>query len=70
VLQSPGYRALFSPERLARWEEQNQCPVNDRLCEEAVWFTQNMLLGPRRDMEQIAEAIRKIQANAGKLVKA
>jgi dTDP-4-amino-4,6-dideoxygalactose transaminase len=70
VLQSPGYRALFSRERLARWEEQNQCPVNDRLCEEAVWFTQNMLLGPRRDMEQIAEAIRKIQANAGKLVKA
>jgi perosamine synthetase len=32
-----------------------------------VWFTQNMLIGPRGDMEQIAEAVRKIQANAGKL---
>jgi dTDP-4-amino-4,6-dideoxygalactose transaminase len=69
AFQAPGYRALFSPERLARWEEQNQCPANDRLCQEAVWFTQNMLLGPRRDMDQIAEAIRKIQANAGKLVR-
>jgi perosamine synthetase len=32
-----------------------------------VWFTQTMLLGPRGDMDQIAEAIRKIQANADKL---
>ena len=49
--------------------EQNQCPANDRLCLEAVWFIQTMLLGPRTDMEQIAEAIRKIQAQAGRLVK-
>jgi hypothetical protein len=26
-----------------------------------------MLLGPRRDMEQIAEAIRKLQAHAGRV---
>jgi perosamine synthetase len=57
------------PERLRQWEERNQCPENDRLCEEAVWFTQNMLLGTRRDMEQIAEAIRKIQAHASELAK-
>jgi perosamine synthetase len=65
--RSRGYQALFGAQRLARWEEQNHCPANDRLCEDAVWFTQNMLLGPRRDMEQIAEAIRKIQANAAVL---
>jgi dTDP-4-amino-4,6-dideoxygalactose transaminase len=67
VLQSRGYQRLFSKERLKQWDEQNQCPANDQLCEQAVWFTQSMLLGPRRDMEQIAEAIRKIQASAAEL---
>jgi len=70
VLASRACRAVFSPERLARWEQQNLCPANDRLCQEAVWFIQTMLLGPRTDMEQIAEAIRKIQAQAGRLAKA
>ncbi len=70
ALSSRAFRAVCPPERLRQWEERNQCPENDRLCEEAVWFTQNMLLGTRRDMEQIAEAIRKIQAHAADLVKA
>ncbi len=70
VLGSAGYRAIFPAERLKRWHEQNHCPANDRLCQEAVWFIQTMLLGTRTDMEQIAQAIRKIQAQADKLVKA
>ncbi len=70
VLNSRAYRAIAGPERLKRWEERNQCPANDRLCEEAVWLTQNMLLGPKRDMDQIAEAVRKIQANAAELPRA
>jgi perosamine synthetase len=68
TFNSRGYQAIYAKERIARWEEQNQCPENDRLCEEGVWFTQNMLLGARREMEQIAEAIRKIQAHAGALL--
>ena len=31
---------------------------------------QNLFLGPRSDMEQIAEAVRRIQAHAAELVKA
>jgi perosamine synthetase len=62
-----GYQAIYSKAQLADLRERNQCPQNDRLCEEAVWFTQTMLLGPREDMDQIAEAIRKIQAHAGRL---
>jgi perosamine synthetase len=62
-----GYRRIYSKEQLAELRERNQCPQNDRLCEEAVWLTQTMLLGPRHDMEQIAEAIRKIQAHASRL---
>jgi dTDP-4-amino-4,6-dideoxygalactose transaminase len=67
TFHSRGYQAIYAKERIARWEERNQCPENDRLCEEAVWLTQNMLLGAGSEMEQIAEAVRKIQAHAGDL---
>jgi dTDP-4-amino-4,6-dideoxygalactose transaminase len=67
---SRGYKKLFPEKVLAEWEERNRCPANDRLCEEAVWFTQNMLLAPRSAMEQIADAIRKIQGNASSLPRA
>jgi perosamine synthetase len=69
ALASRGYGRIYSKQALAAWEERNQCPANDRLCAEAVGFSQNMLLGPRSDMDQIAEAIRKIQAHAGELAK-
>lgn len=68
-LTSPSYQKIFSKERIARWEEHNQCPENDRLCQEAVWLTQNMLLGSRSDMEQIAEAVRKIDEHATELAR-
>jgi len=69
-LHSRGMQRIFGAQRLKEWEERNHCPSNDRLCSEAVWFTQNMLLGERSDMDQIAEAVRKIQASAGDLLKA
>ena len=62
-----GFQAIYSKARLDTWREQNQCPQNDRLCTEAVWLTQTMLIGPRKDMDDIAEAVRKIQANAALL---
>ena len=50
------------------YNRQNECPENDRLCnEEAVWLTQNLLLAEKSDMDDIANAIEKIQKNAGKL---
>jgi dTDP-4-amino-4,6-dideoxygalactose transaminase len=70
AIASRGFKRLFSEKRLKQWVEQNQCPQNDKLCAEAVWFTQNMLLGPRTDMEQIAEAVRRIQKFAGEVAKA
>ena len=70
AFESRPYQKLFSPQRLAAWRERNQCPANARLCEEAVWFTQTMLLDTREGMEQIAEAIRKIQAGAADLASA
>jgi dTDP-4-amino-4,6-dideoxygalactose transaminase len=65
VIESKPYRKLFPANVINEWAGRNECPANDRLCSEAVWFTQNMLLGPRSDMDQIVEAVTKIQAHAG-----
>jgi dTDP-4-amino-4,6-dideoxygalactose transaminase len=70
ALRSRGYGRIYSSQEIAGWEARNQCPANDRLCEEAVWFTQTMLLAPRQSMERIAEAVKKIRQHAGELAKA
>jgi hypothetical protein len=45
--------------------ENNQCPLNDKLCdEEAVWLSQRLLLAGKQDMDDIAEAIQKVKKNA------
>jgi perosamine synthetase len=69
AFSAPGFRAIYSKARMDAWRAQNTCPQNDRLCTEAVWLVQTMLLGPRQDMEDIAEAIRKVQSNASQLIK-
>lgn len=44
-------------------------PVTERACnEEAVWLTQNLLLGTKEDMNSIVAAIRKIKENITELV--
>jgi perosamine synthetase len=63
-LQSRTYKALYPERVLAEWAERTRCPANEQVCREAVWLTQEMMLAERPDMEQIADAARKIQANA------
>ena len=70
LLKSEHYKRIYSEKRLMEWEERNQCPQNDLLCQEAVWFTQNMLLAPRSSMDLIAEAIRRIQKHATEIARA
>jgi len=70
ALRSRGYQKLFPEQVLAEWEERTRCPINDRLCEEAVWFTQNLLLAPRGSMDLIADAIRRLHASAALLARA
>ena len=53
-----------------RYLANNQCPNNDLLCNrQAVWLTQNLLLGPKTDMDDIANAIEKIRKNADPIKK-
>lgn len=70
TLNSRGYQNIYSKERLAKYREMNVCPANDRLCETGLFMGQQVLLGNRPDVEQVAEAIRKIQAHAADLAKA
>lgn len=70
ALQSRHYVRIYGREAIDSWAERNRCPENDQLCNEAVWLMHNLLLGPRSDMDEIAAAVRKIQAHAAELAKA
>jgi dTDP-4-amino-4,6-dideoxygalactose transaminase len=64
------YLKIYGEKTMKDWLEKNQCPQNDKLSsEEGVWLYQTMLLGTRRDMDQIAEAIKKLQKHAAELAK-
>ena len=67
TFESRAFKKIYSAKEIDRWFERNHMPENDRLCEEAVWFTQSTLLSDRADMEQIASAIRKVQKFATEL---
>ncbi len=66
TFQSAEYQKVYPAELLdiKKYNERNHCPENEKLCSEAVWFTQNLLLGSRSDMDAIATAIRKVHKNA------
>ena len=67
TFQSKNFKKMYSPEQLERARQMNECPENDRLCSEAVWFFQSLLLGSRKDMDDIANAIEKIYENRDQL---
>ena len=70
AFQSKNFQKMYPRKMLNidKYLEQNQCPENDRLCnEEAVWFGHNMLLAEKSDMDDIAMAIEKTHKNAGKI---
>ena len=70
TLESRAYRAIYAAKDLAAYWERIDCPVNDRVCETAVWMGQTTLLGSRGEMEQIVEAVRKTRQYAGDLTRA
>ncbi|MCC6795621.1 MAG: DegT/DnrJ/EryC1/StrS family aminotransferase [Candidatus Hydrogenedentes bacterium] len=69
VMSRP-FMNVYGKQRIDDYLARIECPQNDKLTEEAVWFTQNMLLGPESDMDQIADAIEKIHAHAAEIASA
>ncbi|MCX5770052.1 MAG: DegT/DnrJ/EryC1/StrS family aminotransferase [Candidatus Hydrogenedentes bacterium] len=68
TLYSRGFVNVYGKETIDAYFGRIACPENDRLCTQGVWFTQNMLLGPRSDMDDIADAIERIHAHAKELI--
>lgn len=66
---NPHYRRIYGAQAMDRWLERTACPVNDRLVEEAVWFSQTKLLEPRASLERAVDIIRGIQTRAGELAR-
>jgi perosamine synthetase len=67
TLASPAFERIYGKPALAALAERTRCPENERLCRQAVWLTQTMLLGPPSDMDQVADAIARIQRFASQL---
>lgn len=71
AIASRGYKRLWSAERLKAYRDSFQeLKGNKQVCATTVAMTQNMLLAERSDMDEIIEAIRKVQAHSGALAKA
>ena len=66
AFSSKNYKKMYPAKRLdiKRYNEQNQCPVNDKICnEEAVWIFHSLLLAGKADMDDIASGIEKVYNN-------
>ncbi|MDX9755037.1 MAG: DegT/DnrJ/EryC1/StrS family aminotransferase [bacterium] len=63
MLNSRAYKRLYSEERLKAYWEKNHCPNNDKVCERAFWLSHEVLEGSKDDVEQIAQAMRKVYHN-------
>jgi perosamine synthetase len=67
ALESKNFRRSFPAARLKRYWEEMDLPRNDQLCQEAVWFPQQVLLHSKQEMDQIADAVLKIYENRDQL---
>lgn len=69
ALNSPAFARIYGRPTMDALAERNACPRNDRLCREAVWLSQTVLLGSRADMDDIVTAIQKVRAHAPRLAR-
>ena len=69
AFQSKNFKKMYTTDELdfKKFSENNECPENDKLCVEAVWLGQNMLLAEKSDLDDIASAIERIRKNADKI---
>jgi len=68
LTQNPHYLKIYGEKTMKQWLERIKCPQNEKLTDQSLWITQSALLGSRQDMDQIAEAMRKIQKYAKELI--
>jgi len=67
---TPSGRRVYPKAVLDQWAQRvGALPKHHNLCANAIWFSQNMLIGPKENMEIIADAVRRIQKNASEIAK-
>jgi perosamine synthetase len=64
TFNSKAYKRIYSEARMKRYREMNNCPENNKLCDQGLFFSQTCLLGSKADVEQVAEAVARIQLHA------
>jgi perosamine synthetase len=70
AIASRGFKRLWGAERLKAYRDSFQeLKGNKQVCETTVAITQNMLLGDRPSIDDIIEAIHKVQAYSAALAK-
>lgn len=57
TFESRGYQFAYGKGLYAKWRKRNDCPVSRKSCDEAVWFTQTLLLGQPELFQRIDKAI-------------
>jgi dTDP-4-amino-4,6-dideoxygalactose transaminase len=67
VLNSRNFQKMYSKRQLDHCRQQNHCPANDKLCGEAVYFSQRLLLGTKQDTDKIADAFLKVYEHRDEL---
>lgn len=69
TFKSKNFQKSYSREVLdiKKYKQRNRCPENDKICQEAVWIPQNVLLADKAEIVKIAEAVNKIHNNAESL---
>ncbi len=68
VLSSKVYQKMYSKKRLDQYRQQNACPNCDKVCQELVMvWASGPLLGTKKDMDDIADAMLKVYENRDKL---
>jgi perosamine synthetase len=68
AFRSKAYQRIYPKEKLDSYQADNDCPASDRLVGETAGFHQSVLLGSRKDMDDIADALTKIYEKRHKLV--
>ena len=68
---TPAGKRVYPKAVLDQWAERiGALPQHSNLSANAIWFGQNMLIGPKENMEIIADAVRRIQKNAKEIATA
>jgi perosamine synthetase len=68
ALASKTFQALYSKKRLNDYRDRLPCPEAEQLVKEIVGFSQNTLLGTKKDMDDIADAVQKVYQNRKELI--